>query len=241
MSFLALALRPASNYVSKNASTYSCCAWLSVVSWRWLAARLARRGHDRARREKAARKLHERNAELVPQAALQAAIILRAAEDLADQIAECRRVAQHLHHSSGDRSTQKVAAKYPSRDLGGEFQIGGKSRPQPLGIGLRLAFHQRLRKQIAGTQRVIKALASERVHARRGVAHHRPVFSGDAAAAYRLRFRRRQNVAIKSRALHGNLFFLDELVEVAAELLRRILAHLCADADRKMIGARKRP
>ena len=48
-------------------------------------------------------------------------------------------------------------------------------------------------------------------------------------------------MAIELRAVHGDFFLLDEIIEVAAELLAGGLADFCANADRKMIGARKRP
>src|SRR5271156_5187391 len=48
--------------------------------------------HDRARVKEAAREFRYGDAQLSPQAALQAAIILRAAEDVANQVAERRRI-----------------------------------------------------------------------------------------------------------------------------------------------------
>ena len=48
-------------------------------------------------------------------------------------------------------------------------------------------------------------------------------------------------MAIKSGAVHRNIFFLDKIVEMTAKLLARTLPHLRANADGKMVGAREGP
>src|SRR5271155_3981518 len=75
---------------SGRASIHALCAWLFAASWHRLPARLPRGGGDRARVEVVAHELQKRDPELVPQPAFQAAIILRAAEDIADDLAERR-------------------------------------------------------------------------------------------------------------------------------------------------------
>src|SRR5580692_11555914 len=53
--------------------------------------------------QKTAAKLGHSDAKLLPETPFQAAIILRTAEDIADQVAKRRAVADELHHAGGDR------------------------------------------------------------------------------------------------------------------------------------------
>src|ERR1700751_3461914 len=112
-----------------------------------------------ARVEKAACEFCDRDAELIPQAALQGPIVLRAAENIANQIAKRGRVIQQLYHARSDRTAQEIAAEYLFRDVRGKFQISGKRCAQLFRIEFRLAGHDRLREQIARAQRVVKPFA----------------------------------------------------------------------------------
>jgi hypothetical protein len=120
-------------------------------------ARGRRRGsaRDVARIKKAAREFCDGDAQLSPQAALQAAIILRSAEHIANQVAKRGRIIQQLYHARGDGTAQKISAEYFLRDVGGEFQVRGKSGAQLRGLQFGLACDDRLRQQIARAQRVI--------------------------------------------------------------------------------------
>src|SRR4029077_2842270 len=51
----------------------------------------------------------------------------------------------------------------------------------------------------------------------------------------------RQYVAVKPRAIEGKMFFADEVIEVAAQLLRGILPHFGANSDRQMVSSREGP
>ncbi len=73
--------------------------------------------------QEASRELRHGNTKLIPQAALQAAVILRAAEDVADQIAKRRRVVQQLHHAGSDGASQKIIAKDLAGEVGCEFEV----------------------------------------------------------------------------------------------------------------------
>src|SRR5580658_10711309 len=108
----------------------------AIACWRWGGASSA---DDRARIKKAAREFRHGDAQLSPQAALQAAIILRAAEDVANQITKCGRVIHQLHHARGDGAAEEISAKHFSGDVGGEFQVRGKSSSQFRWIKLGLA------------------------------------------------------------------------------------------------------
>src|SRR6202041_436828 len=66
---------------------------------------------DRARIKEAAREFRDGDAQLSPQPALKAAIILRAAEDVANQTAKCREIVHQLHHARADGAAQKISAK----------------------------------------------------------------------------------------------------------------------------------
>src|SRR5208282_3805011 len=220
-----------------------CCAYgATKPSSAGFAAALRAGGcGDGARVEQMARDLRNGDAELAPEAALQALIILRTAEDVANQVAECGRIVEQLDHARGDGAAEKSSAEYLARDIGREFQVAGKGGAKAFGVCLGLIFDQRLRQQVAGAQRIVKPLAGDGIDAGRGVAGHSPISSHDAATADRLRLGRRQHVAEETRAVHGNLFLLDEVGKVAAEFLAGGLSHAGANADGKMVGAREGP
>src|SRR5579864_5639267 len=92
-------------------------AWVSAASWCGFPARLGRSGRDGARIEAAAHEFQKRGPDLAPQSSFQAAIVLRAAEDITDDVAECGRVIEQLHHARGDRSTQKITAEDFAREV----------------------------------------------------------------------------------------------------------------------------
>src|SRR5580704_10157772 len=80
----------------------------AVAGRRWGRASPA---DDGARIEEAPREFRHGDAQLSPQAALQATIILRAAEDVANQITKCRRIIHQLHHARGDGAAQEVSTE----------------------------------------------------------------------------------------------------------------------------------
>src|ERR1700733_14216840 len=139
-----------------------CCVWAVSLdaSLRGFAIAGRSRGgassaDDGAWIEEAAREFRDGDAQLSPQAALQAAIILRAAEDVANQITKCGRVIHQLHHARGDGAAEEISAKHFSGNVGGEFQVRGESSSQFRWIKFGLACRDGLRQQITRAQRVI--------------------------------------------------------------------------------------
>src|SRR5205823_3954521 len=66
------------------------------------------------------------NAQMAPEAALQAGIILGAAEKVAHQLAEHGVAPDELHHARGDRASKERAAIEAPHDARGKFQLAGK-------------------------------------------------------------------------------------------------------------------
>src|SRR5216683_2020046 len=112
--------------------------------------------------EDAANEFAQRDAEMAPKPPLQAGVVLRAAEEVAHPLPENRAASQELHHAGRDRAPQEGAAIEPPHDARCEFQFGGEGGPHPGGILFRAAFRDRTPEQLAGANRVEKALAGER-------------------------------------------------------------------------------
>lgn len=91
----------------------------------------------------------DRYAELFPEPLAQCAVILRAAEEIAQQFAKRCAATRELDHARGDRSTEKSAAKHEAHQTRGDFEVGDKLSAQTRGIAFRLALHDGLREQIA--------------------------------------------------------------------------------------------
>lgn len=183
----------------------------------------------------------ESYAELLPEAFAEAAVVLRAAEKIAEEFAESGAAAGELYHPRGDGAAEESATKNAANEARGDFEIADKFGAQARGIIFGLRGDERLREQVAGTERVEKAFASDGINASSGVSGERPIASGDFAVAQSAEFRGRQNVAVKLRAGDGDFFFANESIEQIAQALRGVLRHFCADADGEMVGPRKGP
>lgn len=187
------------------------------------------------------RKFCDRNSKLFPEPFAQAGVILCATEEIAQQFAKCRAATRELDHSSRDRAAQKSAAKNQPHKARRNLQIRHKLRSQTGGITLRLAVHDRLREQIAGSKGVKEPLACNRIHAGRGVSRQRPIRPDDFAMTQRSEFRRRQHVTVKTSALRADFFLVYEIVEKSAQPGSRILRHRRANSHGQVIRSRKRP
>ena len=159
----------------------------------------------------------ERYAELFPEPFAQCAVILRAAEEIAQQFAKRRAATSELDHARGDGSSEESAAKNKAHKARGDFQVGDKFGAQLRGITFRLTLDDGLREQIAGTKRVEQSFARDGIDARSGIARERPIPADDFAMAQRAKFRRRKHVAVKTRAVRGDFFFANEIVEKLAQ------------------------
>ena len=193
------------------------------------------------RAEKIVNEFGEGNAELFPEALAEAVVILRATEKVAKEFAESGAAASELNHARGDGAAEKSAAENAADEARGDFEITDEFGAKARRIIFGLCGDERLREEVAGTQGVEKAFASDGVDASGGVSSERPVAAGDFTVAQSAEFRRRENVAVELRAGDGDFFFANESVEQIAQALRGVLRHFRADADGEMVGARKRP
>src|SRR5580698_5270 len=82
---------------------------------------------DAARVDEIAGELGGRDPELRPQSALHGAVILRAAEDVANQAAKRGRIIEQLDHARRDRAAEKRSAENARSDVRGEFKVSGES------------------------------------------------------------------------------------------------------------------
>src|SRR5438876_66853 len=64
------------------------------------------------------------DAQVAPEAALQAGIVLSAAEEIAHQLPENRAASDELHHARGYGGSEKRAAIETADDARGKFQLG---------------------------------------------------------------------------------------------------------------------
>src|SRR6266704_2829171 len=119
------------------------------------------------------------DAEVAPEPALQAGIILRAAAEVAHQLPEHRPAPYELHHARGDRTAQNRAAIETPHDTRGKFEFGGESSLDPRGILLRAALGERAPQQFAGANRIEQPFAGKWIDPRGRISDKSPVFAHD--------------------------------------------------------------
>ena len=173
----------------------------------------------------------DRDSELLPEALAQSAVVLGAAEKIAHQGAKRSAAAGELHHARSDRSAEESAAKNEAHKARGDFKVGDKLGAQARWIAFRLALHDGLREQIAGTKRVEQSFTGDGIDARGRVSGEGPVRADDFPVAQGAKLRRREDVAVKARVFGANVFFANEIVEKVAQFLCCVLGHGRADAD----------
>jgi hypothetical protein len=183
----------------------------------------------------------KRNAELLPKALAKAGVVLRTAEKVAQQIAECCAAASELDHARGDCAAKESAAKNKADETRGDFEVGDEFGAESRGIAFRLALDQRLGEQIARAKSIEEAFTGDGVDACRGVSRKGPVLAGNFSVAQRAELGRGENVAVETRAVDGDFLVANEAVEEIAQRLGCVLGHLGANADGEMVGTRERP
>src|SRR5258708_7013467 len=117
------------------------------------------------------------DSQVAPQSALQAGVVLRAAEEIAHQFPEHWAAPQELHHARGDRAAEKGATIETPHDARRKLQLGAESSLHPSRVLLRAAFGERPAQQFAGTNGIEKAFARERIDPRGGISDESPVLS----------------------------------------------------------------
>src|ERR1700719_1681625 len=76
-------------------------------------------------------KFADGNSKVSPQAALQAGVILAAAEEVANQLAENRAAAHQLHNAGSNGGAQNRATIKTAHDARSKFQFGRKRGADP--------------------------------------------------------------------------------------------------------------
>src|SRR6267143_3680356 len=178
---------------------------------------------------------------MAPESALQAGVILCAAEQITHQLPEHRAAAQELNHSRRDRTTQERSTVETPHDSRRELQFGAESGLHPSRVLLRAAFGEGAAQQFARPDRIEKAFAGEGIDPRRRISDERPVFSDDVSFRKRALLRRRQDVAIKLCALRPDIVLFHEGLQMAPQLRAGMRRHAPANAYRELIAAWKRP
>src|SRR6266436_8814744 len=107
----------------------------------------SRAGHDglggSIQIQDAGDKFADGDPQVAPESALQAGVILRAAEQIAHQLPEHRAAAQELNHARRDRTAQERSAIKTPHDARREFQFSAKSSLYPRRVLLRATFGER--------------------------------------------------------------------------------------------------
>ena len=180
-------------------------------------------------------------AEMSPEALLEGGVILRAAEKVADQLAENGVALEELHHAGGGGTAQKRAAIETAHDARSEFQFTGESGFDPGRIFFRATLREGTAEQLSRAHGVKKTFAGERINPGGGVSYQGPILADYAAMGKSALLRRREHVAIEFCGGGGNFLRIDEGVQIRAEFRAGVGSHTAADADGEMIVARKRP
>jgi hypothetical protein len=183
----------------------------------------------------------EGDAELGPEAALEAGVILGAGEDITDKVAEGVGAIEELNHAGGDGPAEEGAAENFASDARGNLEVTGNFSAKACGIGLGLLFEKGLSEKIAGAHGVVETFAGDGIDACGGVTGESPTAADDAASAESVERRRGKDVAVELRAVRGDFFGGDEFIEMAAKDLVGIFVELAADAYGDVVGAGKRP
>src|SRR5438876_10852691 len=110
------------------------------------------------------------DAQVAPEAALQAGIVLSAAEEVAHQLPENRAASDELHHARGYGGSEERAAIETADDARGKFRLGRGRGFDPGRILLRAALRQRTAKKHAGGVWVGPPFGRERIDPGGGVA-----------------------------------------------------------------------
>src|SRR5258708_309776 len=169
---------------------------------------------------------------MAPEPALQAGVILRAAEKVTHELPEYRAAPEELHHARGHRGAQERTAIEAAHNARGKFELRRKRGLHARWIFFWAAFRKRPPKQFAGAHGVEKAFAREGVHPRRRVANHRPILAHNSAFRKGAFARRWQNVTVELRSLGRDILFLYKTLQMRTQLRARVRRHAAADAHR---------
>src|SRR5258707_669852 len=96
---------------------------------------------------------------MAPEPALQAGVILRAAEKVAHELPEYGTAPQELHHARGHRGPQERTAIEAAHNARGKFELRRKRGLHARRIFFRAAFRKRAPEQFSGAHGVEKPFA----------------------------------------------------------------------------------
>src|SRR3984957_1546987 len=116
------------------------------------------------------------NAQVTPEAAFEAGVILTAAEEVADQLPKNRAAPHQLHHTRSDGRAQNRATIETPDDARSKFQFRGKRGANPGGIFFGASFGEGFAQQFSGTDGVKKPFAGKWIDPSGGIANEGPVF-----------------------------------------------------------------
>src|SRR5438105_4527826 len=143
-------------------------------------------------------------------ALLERGIVLRAAENIGHNLAENRAAAEELHHARGDGGTEECATVKAAHDARGEFQFTRKSRANPVGVHLRIAFGDGFAEKFAGAHSVEQTFTSERIDKSGGIAHQRPILADDGALRKSRYLWRGKNVTVEPCGFGGKFLLANK-------------------------------
>lgn len=168
---------------------------------------------------------------MAPEAFLERCVVLRAAKNIGHELTEDRAAAEELDHARGNGSSEEGTAIEAADDARSEGEFGSEGGADPVGVNLRLALGQCFAEQFAGAHCVKKTLASERVNPCGCVANERPILANNGALRERAFLRRRQNVRVELADFGRYVLFLNECLQMRAQLPAGMRSHAATDAD----------
>ena len=183
--------------------------------------------------------------QILQQAPLQTQVRLLAREQVLDDGREPRAAARELHHARRHGTEEESSQEHALGQSRAEFQVGREVAPQRLPVLARFPGRlarfgkQRARRQVRRANGVVQALARDRVHQARGIAHRHPAFARHPVLLPRCRVERRQQMAVEGRALPGDAALGQVPLQAFAQGTGRLA--LSADSHREMPAARKDP
>jgi len=156
--------------------------------------------------EDARHELAESAAEVAKDALLERGVILRATEEVGEQLAEDGVALEELDHAGGDSSAEERAAVEAADDAGGKFELKGEGSSDAGRVGLGAAFRERAAKNFTRAHGIKEAFPGKGIDPGGGVAAEGPVFSNDSAVRKSALLRGGEDVAVEFCA--GSIDFL---------------------------------
>lgn len=206
-----------------------------------VAGGMSRQGCGAVGIEETGNELTRGKAQVAQQAAFEAGVILRAAEEIADELAKDGTAAEEEDHGGGDGAAEEGAAIEVADEACGVLEFVGEGGFDEGGVLFRKTVGEAAAKNFSGAHGVEEAFAGERVHPGGGVADEGPVAADDGALGEGVFVGRGEDVGIEARGIGGELLAGEEGIEVGAEFGTGVGGHFSADAHGEMVVAGEGP